>query len=635
MPDPAVPNRDRDVAPIACAHASACAGCPSIDLDYDAQLAAKHARVHEAFARYPALRDIAVDAVIAAEPRTAYRTRAKLSVGTSAEGRAALGLFDRAGTHRTIDIPECRAVAPALLEASNAIRALIASPPDPLRALFTPVDRGGALHAVDLRETRAADGRAGALVTLVLDEARHVPEGVLLEASKRMQHDAPCITSVAIALHAANRPTVLGGVPHVVLGPLTTRDTVAGRVYVHATHGGFVQAHRPQAARMYARIADLVAQRTGGLTGRKIVDAYAGAGALGLVLASRGARVRMIESFAPAAEQASEAARAQGLQAVATIGDAGEVLTAWARENKRPDAVVLNPPRRGVSPDVRDAVGRLAPRVVVYMSCEPASLARDLDHLARMGYTATRAEPFDLMPQTPEVETIVLATKGPLPAPRVLHDAGGCLFVDKPPHEPVTPQGEHAFSLVARIHDALVLPDATAVHRLDEGSSGIVLVARDAKSLPSWSDAYAREDCVKSYLVLVRGITREKGTVRAPLVDRGKPLDALTRFERIEVIGGHSLVRVTPETSRKHQIRRHLAQLDHPVLGDARHGHAPSNRHFAEKYLLDRPFIHCEHVEITAPAGGGRLSIRSTLAPDLRFVLDRLRESGPRVTSAG
>jgi 23S rRNA (uracil1939-C5)-methyltransferase len=626
MSGPAVPNPERNVAPIECVHASTCAGCPSIDLDYDAQLDAKRGRVREAFVRYPALRAIAVDPVIAAEPRTAYRTRAKLSAGSSADGRAALGLFDRAGTHSTIDIPQCQAVAPALLDASNAIRALMASPPAPLRVLFTPTDRGGALHSVDLREVRAADGRASALVTLVIDEARNVPEGVIVEASKRLQHDAPVIASVGIALRAANRPTVLGGVPRVVLGPLSTRDTVTGRVYVNATHGGFVQAHRPQAAKIYARIADLVAQRTGGLTGRKVVDAYAGAGALGIVIASRGARVRMIESFASAAEQASEAARSQGLQAVAHIGEAGEVLTEWAREEKHPDAVVLNPPRRGVSPEVRDAVGRLAPRVIVYMSCEPASLARDLDHLARMGYVATKAEPFDLMPQTPEVETVVLAVKGPLPAPRVLHDAGTCLFVDKPPHEPVTPQGEHAFSLVARIEESLSLPDATPVHRLDEGSSGIVLVARDGNSLAAWTDAYGREDCVKSYLVLVRGITREKGTVRSPLIDRGKPLDALTRFERVEVVGGHSLLRVTPETSRKHQIRRHLAQLEHPVLGDARHGHAPSNRHFAEKYLLDRPFVHCERVEITAPAGGGRLSVTSPLPGDLQYVLDRLRD---------
>ena len=614
-------------APIACEHAATCAGCPSIDAPYDTQLAAKRERVRAAFARYPVLASLPVEPTEPADPRTSYRTRAKFTVGIGADGRVALGLFDRAGTHRVVDIPQCQAIAPVLVEVSNALRAILADPPAPLRPVFAPPAHTGALHAVDLREVRSADGRAQCLLTLVLDGTRPVGEGIIAEAAKRLQRDVPAIASVGVSLHTGDRPTVLGGAPRVVLGPLTSRDTVTGRVYVNASQGAFVQAHRGQAAKIYARVADLVAQRTGGLTGRKVVDAFAGAGALGLVLASRGARVRMIESFTPAADSAAEASRAQGLDAIATAGEAGEVMLLWANEKKRPDAVVLNPPRRGVSPDVRDAVGRLAPRVVVYVSCEPASLARDLEHLGRMGYAVTRIEPFDMMPQTPEVETIALAIKGDVPAPRVLRDAGEVLFVDKGPHEPVTPQGEHVFSLMARVHSGLGLPDAVPLHRIDEGASGVVMIARSSAVMAPWNDAFAADDAVKSFLVLARGITRDHGTVRSPLVDRGKTLEALTRYETVEHIGGHSLLRVTTATSRKHQIRRHLAQLDHPVLGDGRHGHAPSNRHFAEKYLLDRPFVHSERIEVTAPNGGGRISVSSPLPGDLAFVLDRLRGS--------
>ncbi len=616
---------DAGDAPVQCPHASRCAGCPSIDLDYNAQRDAKRSRVARALGRYPALAGIAVANTEGASPRVAYRTRAKFTVGVAADGSTAVGLFDRDGTHRTVDIPSCVAIAPVLTQAADAVRALVRDPPAHMRKLFTPVERGGALHAIDLREVRSQDGRTQAIVTLVLDEPLSVPEGTLMEAAKRLQHDLPTIASVAVSLHATGRPTVLGGVPHVVLGPLAVRDTIVGRVYALASPGAFVQAHRDQAARIYARVGELLAQRTGGLTGRKVVDAYAGAGALGLTLASRGARVRMIESFLPAVDFANEAAHAQGLDARATHGDVGEVLLAWAAAGKRPDAVVLNPPRRGVSPDVRDAVGRLGPRVLVYVSCEPMSLARDLDHLERLGYHAARAEPFDLMPQTPEVETVVLAVRGEIPAPPVLYDDPEVIFVDKGPHEPVTAQGEHAFSLMARVHERLSLPEAVPVQRLDEGTSGVCVLAKSSQHLAAWTEALSRDDAVKSYIALVRGIARDSGTNRAPLIERGKALDAVTRYERLEVIGGHSLVRVTPETGRKHQIRRHLAQLEHEVLGDARHGHAPSNRHFAEKYLLDRPFLHCAKIELTHPHTGERLVVESPLPGDLASVLERLR----------
>lgn len=614
-----------DCAPVQCPHASRCAGCPSIELDYAAQRAAKRARVAHAFGAYPALATVTIDDTVGATARVAYRTRAKLTVGLAADGTTAVGLFDRDGSHHTVDIPACIAIAPVLAAAADAVRALVREAPAPMGKLFTPVERGGALHAIDLREVRSATGSTRAMVTLVLDEPLSVPEGTLLEAAKRLQHDLPSIVSVAVSLHAAGRPTVLGGVPHVVLGPLAARDTVARRVYVLASPGAFVQAHRVQAAAIYARVGELLAQRTGGLPGRKVIDAYAGAGALGLTLAARGARVRMIESFAPAVDFANDAARAQGLDARATHGDVGEVLLAWAGAGKRPDAIVLDPPRRGVSPEVRDAVGRLAPRVLVYVSCDPRSLARDLDHLRRMGYEATHAETFDLMPQTPEVETVVLAVRGALPTATVLHDDPEVLFVDKGPHEPVTSQSEHTFSLMARVHAQPSLSEAVPVQRLDEGTSGVCMIAKSSRFLAAWTEALERDDAVKTYVALVRGIARDSGTNRAPLIERGKALEATTRYDRVEVIGGHSLIRVTPATGRKHQIRRHLAQLDHAVLGDERHGHAPSNRHFEEKYLLDRPFLHCARIELTHPHTGERVIVESPLPGDLAAVLARLR----------
>ena len=100
--------------------------------------------------------------------------------------------------------------------------------------------------------------------------------------------------------------------------------------------------------------------------------------------------------------------------------------------------------------------------------------------------------------------------------------------------------------------------------------------------------------------------------------------DARTRYRRLDVAGGHSLLRVQPDQGRTHQIRRHLASIEHPVLGDARYGHAASNRHFEQKHGLDRAFLHLARVELAASGGRDPLVLEAPLAGDLEAVLRAL-----------
>ena len=146
------------------------------------------------------------------------------------------------------------------------------------------------------------------------------------------------------------------------------------------------------------------------------------------------------------------------------------------------------------------------------------------------------------------------------------------------------------------------LPDSAAIHRLDAGTSGVCLLAKHKAAVAPFAAALAAGQ--KHYLALVRGVTRDKGNVNRPLREAGKTRDARTRYNRIAVLGGHSLVRARPEQGRMHQIRRHLASLGHPVLGDARYGDAASNRHFEMRHGLDRTFLHltASSSRIHAPA---------------------------------
>ena len=609
------------VTPVSCPLAAQCAGCPLIDQPLDQQLSAKRARVTRATARFASLAAVEVAPTRAPDPAVGYRTRAKLVVAPGAR----VGLYAREGDHVVVDIPDCRVLSPALAEGAAAVRALLRDPP-PVAA---PALAAGALLAVDLREAWPGGGPPRVLATLVVDDSRHRPVDATLSACAIALHErAPLIASVAVSFRARRSPQILGSGLRVLFGPEAIGDRLSDDrgSWVNAVHGGFVQVHRRQGADLRARVADGLDAALGGLQGRVIVDAYAGSGATGLVLASLGARVVLIESHAASAAHAERAAAAQALPVEVLAADAAAVLADFVRARRRVDAVVLNPPRRGVAPAVRIACAALAPRAIAIVSCEPDTLARDLDHFARLGFGTAAISPLDMIPQTDEVESVaILGSRAPAPLV-VLYEDAEVVAVDKPAHLPTTPQGEHADSLLARVRALPGLADAVPVHRLDAGTSGACLFARTPGHVAPWAAALAHAEADKEYVALVRGVTRDKGSVSTPLRDGGSGRAARTRFRRLRAPGGHSLLAVRIEHGRTHQIRRHLASIGHPVLGDARHGHAPSNRHFFERHGLDRPFLHCARLTLPHPRTGHSLTVQAPLPGELATVLARLEE---------
>jgi 23S rRNA-/tRNA-specific pseudouridylate synthase len=220
----------------------------------------------------------------------------------------------------------------------------------------------------------------------------------------------------------------------------------------------------------------------------------------------------------------------------------------------------------------------------------------------------------------------ILRAEAP-PAPRVLYADGEAIVVDKDPHEPTTPQGEHPTSLLARVRALPGAAEAVPVHRLDAGTSGACVFARRAGFAEAWSRALADPGARKEYTAGVRGIAREKGVVSRPLPEGGRAREARSRYRRLRILGGHSLLRVVPEQGRTHQIRRHLAAIGRPLLGDARHGHAPTNRHLFERHGLDRPFLHCARLELTHPRTGAPVAVEAPLAGDLAAVLASLERA--------
>jgi len=448
---------------IICEHAERCGGCPLIDLAYDEQLVHKRLRVEAAVARYPELPLLRVASTRAADPVVGYRTRAKLIVAPG--GR--VGLYAKGGEHEVLDVPHCRVLSPAFALVADAIRARVKRDEEAGGAL-------GGLRAIDLREVFADGSAAGVLVTLVVERSPAFRLEAFREAAASLREAVPSIRGVAANLHEGASPQILG----------------AETIHLHGERGAFgafTQAHRGQAAAILAEVADAVLGR-GDPAPPRVLDLYGGSGAFALPLAARGAEVVLVESFAPAAAQAAADATKQGLRVETLASDVTRALTDLSRRHRPFDAAVVNPPRRGVHPSARQALASLGPETIAYVSCDPETLARDLDHLARLGFRATELLPFDMIPLTGHVETLAVLRRAAAPAPRALYEDDDVIAIVKSPHEPTTPQGEHTTSLTRRVQQHLA-SEAVPIHRLDVGTSGVVLFARTPSRVAPWSRA--------------------------------------------------------------------------------------------------------------------------------------------------
>jgi 23S rRNA (uracil1939-C5)-methyltransferase len=607
---------------VECEHAE-CPGCPLIGVPYPAQLETKKHRVVEAFAPYPALARLAVSPVAPADPITGYRTRAKLIVGPG----GTLGLYADGKDHKVVDIPHCRVITADLARVAAELRTRVAAAEKVGGVLAPAATRRGALRAVDLREVRDGEGPARVLLTLVVEKNHALQLPALREAAEDLLASVPGLAGVAANLHDGRSPQVLGPETTVLAGARTAPDR-AGASRQLATYGSFVQAHRAQAAKIHA----LVTRAVGCPVPRdassrpRVLDLYAGSGAIALALAAAGARVKLVESFPPAVDQARAAAAEQGLDVETECADAEAAVRriADSGEGAPYDAAVVNPPRRGTAPAVRDGLARLHVPRIAYVSCDPRTLARDLDHFARLGYRAASVQPLDMMPLTDEVETVALLERGPLPNPAILYENDAILVVDKGPHEPTVPQRELASSLTDRVHTLPGAEAAVAAHRLETLASGLVLFARRPEDAAIWTQALAAPDARSVHTVAVRGILRPAGSIGRPVRDRGRTYPARTRYRRLSIVAGHTLLEATPDPGRPGQIGFHTTSIGHPVLGDPRHGDPATNRYHAERHTLDRSFIHRTRLELRDPRNGERITVESPLAGDLRTVLEQM-----------
>ena len=386
------------VAP-ACPAFGSCGGCVWQHLAYPAQLAEKRARVAAALAEVPAVAAgrVAVAEVRAAPAALGYRNKGKY-VAARAGDHLVLGAY-APRSHRVIDTLGCRVVAPVIDEVATWVRGAAEGAG---LAAYDERTRAGELRYVIVREA-AGD------VMVVLVVAPRTPRAKLERGANALARHPAVRGIVAIENDRRDGAIVPAGAPaHVLLGHGFLVEDIAG-VAVEVGAGEFLQVNRAQAAALYARVAELAEAGPG----TRALDLFAGVGGIGLSLARAGATVVAVELDREAVAQLRRAATRAGLPLTALAGDVG-ALPAAARASLggAPDLAVVNPPRKGLAAGARALLVELAAPTVIYVSCGPEALGADLVALAAHGWEPDAIEPFDLMPGTAQIETLVRLRRG-------------------------------------------------------------------------------------------------------------------------------------------------------------------------------------------------------------------------------
>lgn len=382
-----------------------CGGCAWQHLAYASQLAHKRDRVIRALAATGL--DVPVAPALAAPEITGYRNKGKYVIASDRDGLV-LGAY-APRSHRVVNTLGCQVVEPAIDRVARAAREVLA------RSGLPVYDEGrhqGALRYAILRSGAHGTVLVGLVTSSQADGARVARAARELGARPDvagvvwLQNDRPSSALLdprGPVACLAGRPTVT----ELVAGP-------GGPVAVELGIGDFFQVNRAQAARLYTTVAEQAATLLpAAREPARIIDLYSGVGGIAFGLAGTGARVLGVESAESAVQAARAAATAAGL--AERVGfHAGDAADLGHLAEGGVDLVVVNPPRKGLHPDARAALMAAAPPGIVYVSCGPESLARDLAVLCQAGWRIERVLPVDLMPGTAQIETVVaLRRAGP------------------------------------------------------------------------------------------------------------------------------------------------------------------------------------------------------------------------------
>ena len=379
----------------ACPVAKLCGGCDFWHMDYEEETRLKAERVKTCLNRLGG-ETLTEVPILAAPDCRGYRNKAQYPVA-SKKGRAYAGFF-RAGTHNVVENQRCL----ILPEETDAVKDAVMDYVNQFRvSVYDETTHKGLLRHIYVRRG-AVSGQI--LVCLVCNGEKLPKVDALLSRLQKI----PGFTTLVLSVNRSKGNAVLGDKFITLYGPGYIEDTLCGLNF-RLSPRSFYQVNHHQAQRLY----ETAIEKAGITKNDTVLDLYCGVGTITLAMASAAGKVMGVEVIPQAVEDAKDNARRNGIEnAEFFCGDAGQAALELEKNGVRPDVVVVDPPRKGLNADTIEALSRMAPRRIVYVSCDPATLARDVALLKERGYTLQSATAADLFPRCAHVETVVLLSKG-------------------------------------------------------------------------------------------------------------------------------------------------------------------------------------------------------------------------------
>ena len=382
-----------------CLHYTKCGGCQFRHMNYAEELEAKRIRVEDALRRLGGA-DIHVSAILGAEQVDRYRNKAQFPVAKGPR----IGFY-RPRSHDVIDVDDCLLQGEAAARLRGAVKEWMAeySIPAYNERTFTGL----------VRHVYVRTNRAGRSLCCLLVNGRGVPrEAELVRALRRAE---PNLAGVVLGVNEKHNNVILGDSYRTLWGEDFLSDTLCGLTF-RLSVPSFYQVNPAQTEVLYGKALEFA-----GLTGAEtVLDLYCGIGTISLVMARKAGMVWGAEVVPQAVDDAIANARRNHIENARFLcADAGEAARYLEGEGVRPDVVCVDPPRKGLAEDVVDTIADMGPERVVYVSCDPGTLGRDVKRFAGRGYTLKKAVAVDMFPRTAHVETVVLLSKGEVDSKKI------------------------------------------------------------------------------------------------------------------------------------------------------------------------------------------------------------------------
>ena len=380
-----------------CPHAKKCGGCQMLNLSYEEQLAWKERTVRRLIGRFCRVRPI-----WGMEEPYHYRNKVQAAFGLDRSRHTIISGVYQSTTHRIVPVDRCVIEN----ETADAIVADIRKmlPSFKIRVYDERSGTGWLRHVLIRR------GFATGEVMVVLVAVSSIFSAQKAFTAKLLSLH-PEITTVVLNVNDTDTPLFLGAREKILYGNGYIEDVLCGLTF-RISPRSFYQINPVQTERLYSAAVELA-----GLHGTEtVLDAYCGIGTIGLIASRHAGRVLGVEVNRDAVKDAIANARRNDIRNTwFTAADAGEYMSALAREKEHIDVVFMDPPRAGSDQRFLRALLKLKPDRVVYISCNPETLARDLETLTAGGYRAEAAQPVDMFPMTRHIETVCLLTINSLP----------------------------------------------------------------------------------------------------------------------------------------------------------------------------------------------------------------------------